>query len=147
MVFILTFLMLKIIPTFEQMFQEFGLQLPAVTQVMIRCQSWICELRVHLSAGHGTAHLRWRSGDVLLSGRLVPRVARSSVASSRPIDNASVLQMLSVAVQEKRPLVGSLEMLAAYAPFSLRTGRLHGAIRPGRRMERTGAMPCSAPGL
>ena len=44
------------------------------------------------------------------------------------IDNASVLRMLSVAVQEKRPLVGSLELLAAYAPFSLARSRLYEAI-------------------
>ena len=40
MFMILTFLMLKIIPTFQQMFQEFGMQLPAMTQLLISVSSW-----------------------------------------------------------------------------------------------------------
>jgi len=60
-----------------------------------------------------------------VSGRVLPVVGRLF----SPIDNASVLQMLAVTVREKRPIVASLELLAAYSPSQRARNRLHGAIR------------------
>ena len=37
LVLILTFMMLKIVPTFAEMFNGFGLQLPATTQLLMSC--------------------------------------------------------------------------------------------------------------
>jgi type II secretory pathway component PulF len=127
MVVILTFLMLKIIPAFAAMFQDYGLQLPAATQVLIKVSSgvanygFICLPVMALLTFGGIVVLLSYLG---LSFRGWPIVGRFFST----IDNASVLRMLSVAVQEKRPLVGSLELLAAYAPFSLARSRLYAAI-------------------
>ena len=120
--------MLKIVPRSNEMFHEFGLQLPAVTQVMIEVSTLVANYAfiwlplLALLTFAGPLGLFSYMG---LSLRGLPIVGR--IFST--IDNASVLRMLSVAVQEKRPLVGSLELLAAYAPFPLSRARLYGAIR------------------
>ena len=38
---ILTFIMLKIVPVFQKMFEEFGLKLPAATQLLINISNWV----------------------------------------------------------------------------------------------------------
>ena len=128
MVMILTFLMFKIIPTFQKMFQEFGLQLPAMTQLLIAVSSgfvryWYIALPVLWLCGLVAIVLLFSYLGLSLRG--LPIVGRFFSA----IDSASVLQMLAVAVREKRPLVGSLELLATYCGSSRVRYRLHAAIR------------------
>src|SRR4051794_8698088 len=38
---ILTFIMLKIVPVFQKMFEEFGLKLPAMTNLLINISNWV----------------------------------------------------------------------------------------------------------
>ncbi|MHB8969846.1 MAG: type II secretion system F family protein [Pirellulaceae bacterium] len=128
MVTILTFLMFKIIPTFQKMFQEFGLQLPAMTQLLIAVSSgfvryWYIALPVLWLCGLVAIVLLFSYLGLSLRG--LPIVGRFFSA----VDSASVLQMLAVAVREKRPLVGSLELLATYCGSSRVRYRLQAAIR------------------
>ena len=53
---ILTFIMLKIVPTFEKMFTEFGLKLPAATQLLIAMSQYVVTLLVP-DPGHSGRHL------------------------------------------------------------------------------------------
>lgn len=127
-VLVLTFVMLKIVPTFEDMFQEFGLALPAVTQLLIAVSAFVAQygfICLPVLALLCAVAVMALLGYIGISLRGLPLVGRLFSA----IDNASVLRMLAVTVQEKRPLVGSLELLAAYAPHSLSRARLYGAIR------------------
>jgi type II secretory pathway component PulF len=127
-IFVLTFVMLKIIPTFEMLFQDYGMRLPMATQLMIQI-SRVCAqfgfvllpLLLLVCVFAAMATLAYMG----LSMRGVPIVGRLYST----IDSTSVLRLLSVAVREKRPLVGNLELLAAYAPVSLSRSRLHRAIR------------------
>ena len=43
LVFTLTFMMLKIVPTFAEMFSEFGLRLPMATQLLMSCSRFCAE--------------------------------------------------------------------------------------------------------
>lgn len=127
-VFVLSFMMLKIVPTFEKIFSEFGMQLPAMTGLLIEVTRiagnfallWVPVFSL-LVAGAVLALLSYLG----FSLRGVPLIGRMFST----IDNASVLRMLSVSVREKRPLVGSLELLAAYSPISRSRSRLYKAIR------------------
>jgi type IV pilus assembly protein PilC len=38
---ILTFIMLRIVPVFQKMFEEFGLKLPVMTQILINISNWV----------------------------------------------------------------------------------------------------------
>jgi type IV pilus assembly protein PilC len=38
---ILTFIMLKIVPVFQKMFEEFGLELPVMTKILINISNWV----------------------------------------------------------------------------------------------------------
>jgi type IV pilus assembly protein PilC len=40
---ILTFIMLKIVPVFQKMFEEFGLKLPAMTNLLINISKWVVQ--------------------------------------------------------------------------------------------------------
>lgn len=127
-IFVMTFLMLKIIPTFEMLFQDYGMRLPAATRIMIQV-SRVCAqfgfvllpLLLLVCVSATTVTLAYMG----LSMRGVPIVGRLYAT----IDSTSVLRMLSVAVREKRPLVENLELLAAYSPVSVSRSRLHRAIR------------------
>ena len=143
MFMILTFLMLKIVPIFEQMFREFGMQLPPMTLLLIAVSRWFVQywfilLPVLLVLGFVAVLLLLSYLGISLRG--LPIVGRFFST----IDNASVLQLLAVAVREKRPLVGSLELLAAYS-------RSHGrGTACTRRFARsrtgaTGARHCNMP--
>lgn len=131
---VLAFLMIKIVPEFEQIFDEFGLDLPAMTLVAIRLSMftvnflaaplllaflaatavaitvgilYLCDIRV----------LRW-FGDLFLPGR----------------STADVLRILAVATGERQPLAGVLERLAVVYPSAVARGRLRraaGAVSAG----------------
>ena len=47
---ILTFIMLKIVPVFQKMFEEFGLELPVPTKILINISNWVVQyLRYSIS--------------------------------------------------------------------------------------------------
>ena len=128
MFMILTFMMLKIVPVFEHMFREFDMQLPPMTLLLISVSSWFVQywfilLPVLLVIGFAAVVLLLSYLGISVRG--LPFVGRFFST----IDNASVLQLLAVAVREKRPLVGSLELFAAYSRSPRARHRLHAAIR------------------
>ena len=128
MVLMMTFMMMKIIPVFKEMFEEFGIEMPAVTELLISISRAFVDywyllfpllLLVAVGAILGTLHF------LGISFRSLPIIGRLF----SPIDNASVLHLLAVAVKEKRPVVDTLELLTAYAPPSRSRRRLHVAVR------------------
>ncbi len=128
MTLLVAFLMVKIVPTFEQIFHDFGLRLPWATQVLISATRLLTNywyLCVPVLAALALLAFLALFRFLGVSARLLPIVGRLF----SPLDTVSVLQLLAVTVREKRPLVGSLELLAAYCPAARARSRLHGAIR------------------
>ncbi|MHB0956959.1 MAG: type II secretion system F family protein [Pirellulaceae bacterium] len=128
MITILAFLMTKIVPVFEAMFREFDLRLPAITQLLISLSRgfmmyWFVVTPV--LGLLGLAAVLLLLSYVGISFRGLPIVGRFFSA----VDSAAILQLLAVAVRKKRPLVGSLELLAAYSRSPHARRRLHTAIR------------------
>jgi len=123
---IVTFLMLKIIPTFQEMFEEFGLELPTITHLImyvsrLAANYWYLLFPL-MAALIGMTILG------LLSYIGVPVHQLPIIRHfARPVDNARILGLLAVAVQKKRSIPESLLLLASLAPYSWSRERLASA--------------------
>lgn len=112
---IVTFIMIKIMPIFEQMFAEFGLELPAVTQLLIFLSGffvtyWFIVLPLLAILGLGVVlGLLVFVGVPLQSIPLIRRFARS-------VDKATFLNLLAVAVERGRSVVDNVSLLAGLTP-------------------------------
>lgn len=128
LVFTLTFMMLKIVPTFAQMFSEFGMRLPMATQLLISCsrictEYWYLLAPFVLFVGFFALFLMLSYIGVPIRG--VPGVKWFYAATER----AAVLQQLAVSVREKQSFVTTLELMSAYSLSRRTRNRLHKAIR------------------
>lgn len=125
---ILTFLMLKIIPTFEKMFKEFELDLPAPTILIIALsQTFARHWYLFAPLGplftgaffigllHYVGWLSWR----------VPGVGWLRVRYDRTV----MLQNLALAVGNQQPLTAALASLEAAFPTYTMRSRLRRALR------------------
>ncbi len=127
MVLIVTFIMLKIVPTFEQMFLEFGLTLPAATVLLISFSHFLVNywfVLVPLVAGVAITTL---IGALLFVGvpiHTLP-IVRYFFAS---IDNVTVLHSLATAVQQRQPILDNLLLLSGFARSSRSRHQLGMAI-------------------
>jgi type II secretory pathway component PulF len=111
----LTFLMLKIIPIFRKIFEEFGLELPPVTILLIGISDffvtyWFLALPFVLIVGffflgYLLYYMGWLSRALPGNGFLLWRV-----------DCALVMRWLALAVREKWSLSDTFRKLAAYFP-------------------------------
>ncbi len=125
---IVTFLMISIVPTFEEMFNEFGLELPAVTQlVMAICRAVVMYwyVLVPLFLLFVLVGLVGLISYIGISVQSLPIIR----AFFRPIDSATVLHSLSIAVQQKQTIPNSLLMLANLARAPGTRHRLDVAVR------------------
>lgn len=124
---VVAFLLIKIVPTFQEMFHEFGLRLPGATQALIEGSRWLVEhLYVTIPLGMLLA-----LPAVLAIVQYVGVPLRSlpllgALWSSDDI--ATAMRLLAVAVREKRSLTGSLELLATCVPYRGTRTRLRTAI-------------------
>jgi type II secretory pathway component PulF len=114
LVMMLAFYMIKIMPIFVQMFREFDLSLPRVTQVFIGLTS----------AATQYWYLVPPLATVVVAGVLVPLIYYLAPAFRAlpiignffsPVNEVSVTQMLAVAVAQRQPVVEGLELLASYS--------------------------------
>lgn len=129
---ILTFIMLKIIPVFARIFQEFGLELPRVTQALIGISQavvmywpvFVLPMLLVLVVGMG------------LFGYAVypPTHLPLFNALHRRADCALVLRWLAIAVRRQRPMAEMVRLLAGYFPLAglrKRLERAAGRIEDG----------------
>jgi type II secretory pathway component PulF len=109
------FVLLKIVPAYERILQDFALRMPAVTQVLLTVSRFVAMywfllfplaaiLVVLLVAGLG--------GYVRAAPRVLPRLG----LLVRPADGAVVLRWLATAVRQERPLAEMIRVLAGYFP-------------------------------
>ena len=112
----ITFLMLFIIPTFEQMFSEFGLELPAPMLTLIAFCKWFANywfvlaaivivLAIALSAG------RMASVGVFLTRRFNPLARGDGFVSP----SASLISLLAVAARLGQPIASGVHTLARFS--------------------------------
>jgi type II secretory pathway component PulF len=126
LVSVLTFIMLRIVPVFQRMFEEFGLKLPTMTIVLIDASDWIVRvgwivlLPVMLVALLLGLFILFQ-GVMSLTGwfpRDLPLVWRFF----RRYDGAVVMRGLALAVRRGQPMPEGLKLLAATYPIR-RIGR------------------------
>lgn len=127
--FIVTFLLIKIIPTMDQMFQEFALELPAITQMVIEvsrifAKYWyaLAPIAVPLVTAGGILAVL---GYVGLFPRDLPLVRRFLLRE----EGARVMRALALAVQHARPLANTIAWLADHYPASGVSARLRQTAR------------------
>ena len=128
---VLTFVMLRIVPVFQKMFEEFDLELPAMTVSLINFSRWfvetgwlisfpllvllkICAWMIPIAAI--CYMVGWFPRDLPFIWRLFKRY-----------DGAIVMRSLALAVRRGVPLVDGLNLLGATYPISRIAYQLHWA--------------------
>jgi len=151
---VLTFVMIKIVPAYQQIFQEFEVELPALTQLAISISAdflayfaipsvmvLLVALAIALVLGLfqllDVNILRWIS-DRLFGGG----------------SDADVLRILAVAAEQRQPFVGVFDRLARVYPSSMMRRQLSNvaqAVRCGiawpNALERTSVVSAAEAGL
>jgi type II secretory pathway component PulF len=127
MFFVMTFMMIKIVPTFEQMFEEFGLALPNATILLITVsrlivQYWFLLFPMVLGL----------TGLVVMGVLIqmgVPVPALPIIRRFRsPFSNATILHSLATAVEHERTVPENLLLLSGLAPTDYSRRRLAVAV-------------------
>ncbi|MEE8451059.1 MAG: type II secretion system F family protein [Thermoguttaceae bacterium] len=124
---ILTFVMLKIVPSFQKIFEDFDAELPPLTQTLIDVSSWFVPFGFFsflivpaFWAAIGYTVLRyygWIHWDPPGLSRL-----------ARRLDSAVILDSLALAAERQKPLAATLAVLAnTYHKGDIR-GRLHNVV-------------------
>jgi len=114
---IVAFVMLKIVPVFQKMFEEFGLKLPAITSLAIDASNWyvirgwfltspLALLSLAAFAVCFLAYVGWMPRDFPLVWRLFRRY-----------DGALVLRGLALAVRRGVPLPEAMRIIAEVYPI------------------------------
>jgi type II secretory pathway component PulF len=128
---VLLFVMVKIVPAFEQIFEDFNTELPDITQVLIDVSDLMVNYGVlllpfmvllqGLFLYSVLLYLGWIEGDLPLVERL-----------KWPLDAALVLRALALVVEAGRPLQEAVAVLANDFP----NGSVRGALyRAGRSID------------
>ena len=108
----LLFLMAVIAPTFKQMFQEFGLALPAPLQVLIAICNALANYAAFWILGLITiCGLLWSSAARRFFRRTIAPLVMQPLALKR---TAELLKLLALSVEAGRPMTGALSTLARY---------------------------------
>jgi type IV pilus assembly protein PilC len=116
---IVIFLMIYIVPVFDKMFQEFGLELPVVTISLIKFSRWIVMygwmlllpltiIAAFLCIAGVFSYIGW-----------LPRNAPVLNRMFRRYDGAIVLRSLALSIRRGQPLHGSLRLMADIYPLGL----------------------------
>ena len=112
---VMTFMMLKVVPAFEQIFWDFDVELPAITQLIISVSGWF-------------ANWFWLFAPLILFSLFVLLLASLYYIGwlrwepplvrwfTRPFHRATVLLSLSRATEAGRPLTDTFIMLARWYP-------------------------------
>jgi type II secretory pathway component PulF len=126
--FILTFVMLRIVPVFDKMFYEFGLKLPAMTVSLIK-------LSAFMATGLGVLLLLIPVG-IFFAATLAALYFVGWLPADLPVlnfltrryDNALVLRGLALCVRRKLALPAGLHLMSQEFPRSSTSGRLRRAL-------------------
>lgn len=130
---ILTFVMLKIVPSFEKIFKDFGTALPPMTVVLMRVSYFMINywflfvplcILPFLYAHAVVRYFGWTRWDLPGMSRL-----------TRRIDSALILDGLAMVAGQQRPLIDGVDVLADSHPKGYIRRRLRRAaadIRSGR---------------
>ena len=125
-----TFLMLKIVPVFQRMFEEFGLRLPAMTSMVISVSRWL--------SGYGSIFLMLVVGlllPLLFIGAALfyvgwfPRGVWLWWPLTRRYDGAVVMRGLSVAIRRGLPLPQALRIVEESYPLGIVRDKLQGVCQ------------------
>jgi type II secretory pathway component PulF len=124
---ILTFMMLKIVPVFQRMFVEFGLELPSVTNLVINLSNWY-EFGWVLFLPLWTILLpMFVSIGLLYYVGWLPRNLPLWWLLFRRYDGALVMRGLALAIRRNCPLPEALRLVADCYPLSIVAGCLRRA--------------------
>ncbi len=115
--FIVTFIMIWIVPVFDTMFSEFGLKLPVMTVLLINLSRWIVDYGwIPLFLLTMAAFVACLAGIFAFIGWL-PRSAPILNRMFRRYDGAIVLRSLALAIRRGQTLSGSLRLMADIYPL------------------------------
>jgi type II secretory pathway component PulF len=123
-----TFMMLKIVPVFQKMFEEFGLPLPPVTRLVINLSNWF----VHTGWFLVLPPLALSMPVFLLIGLLyyvgwLPRNIPFWWSLFRRYDGALVMRGLALAVRRGTPLPTAFRLVSDSYPLTIVAGRMRQA--------------------
>ncbi len=117
MLSIVSFMMIKIIPVFEQMFAEFGLELPGATRWLIWASSIVVNYWFLLIPIMGML-----AAGVVIGMLAFVGVPVQSLPIIRyffgPVDNATILSSMAISVKQRQPITDTLALLAGLARSS-----------------------------
>jgi len=119
MLIVSTFVMLRIVPVFQKMFEEFGLKLPAMTILLIEISKWYV-----LRGWWLTIPLTLLAPLFLFFGFLyyigwVPRDLPLVWRLFRRYDGALVMRSLALAIRRGMPLPQAMQLTADCYPISI----------------------------
>jgi type II secretory pathway component PulF len=110
-----TFFMIKIVPVFEKMFLEFGIELPAITQSNIYVANFFAQYYILIVPVKGILLMLLLVAGLHYVGCL-PRDFPGLNRLSRPLDGAMVMRALAMAVSFQWPLNKTIWLLARIYP-------------------------------
>jgi type II secretory pathway component PulF len=127
---VLTFVMLRIVPVFQKMFQEFGLELPSLTKTLIHACNWFVQFGWFLTAPFtlfagivGTILLLWGALHFVgFTVRDFPGIWRLF----KRYDGALVMRGLALAVRRGVGLTEALTLLENTYPIQEIARRIRG---------------------
>lgn len=140
-----TFVMLRIVPVFQKMFEEFGLKLPAMTTLLIKVCNYFVTHGWYMSApfilvGQAFAMVLGIAGVLFFVGWL-PRDLPIVWRLFRRYDGALVLRSLALAVRRGAKLVDALYLIAEVYPIRrMRPGLIRAAQRAAQGADWTDAL-------
>jgi type II secretory pathway component PulF len=119
------FVMLKIVPVFQKMFEEFGLRLPAMTRFVIEVSRWFVRVGwipiLPLAALIVPAFV---IVTVLYYAGWLPRGFALWWGFSKHYDGAIVMRGLALAIRRGMPIPQALRLVAQSYPLSIVGARL-----------------------
>jgi type II secretory pathway component PulF len=126
MILIMTFIMIKIVPAFRQIFQEFSLSLPPLTEIAVRVSSVFADnlaVPVVICIGLGVLAACAVAAFYLFD---IPILRPFSDRLLRGRRLANVLRILALATEERQPIADVLSRLAQEYP----SGTIHRQLAP-----------------
>ncbi len=120
---ILTFTMMKIVPAFQKIFEEFGVELPGITILLVKL-SYMAVNFWYLAAPFILIALAYALGSTLRYVGLVENEMWGLGWLRRRIHAAEILEVIAVFVRANRPLTEPLAGLAQWYPVARIRARL-----------------------
>ena len=117
MLSILTFVMMKIVPAFQKIFEEFGVELPGMTLLLVKL-SYMAVNSWYFAAPFFLIALAYALGSTLRYVGLVEREMWGLGVFRRRIHAAEILEVIAVFVRANRPLTEPLAGLAQWYPVA-----------------------------